>query len=844
MGGAEPQRTREAMLDIVLVLAVFASLLVVVALSQPLAARLRLAPVVLLAVIGAAIGAASAVLIHSPLSKGFSEVAGAFANLPLGSETFIYLFLPLLIFEAGFTSEVRRILEDAAPILMLAVVATIITAAIVGLALWPFAGVSLAVCTLLGAVVSTTDPAAVIAVFRDVGAPARLSRLVEGEALLNDAAAIVLYTVLLGIIVSGRPPVLGASAVEFIRAFLGGAILGVIAGRAFLAIIPWTRGDRLAEGTLTVALAYLAFIAAQRLFDVSGVVAVLASGMTVSAFGRTRIAPDNWTFLKDLWEQLAFWAHSLVFLLASILVPKLLFDVHLRDLTLLVVLLAAAFGARLAVLFLLLPLLSLTRLTQPISTVYKLAIAWGGLRGALTLVLALAVTENPALPLEVRRFVAVLATGLVLFTLLVNGTTLRAVIHVLGLDRLSPVDRLLRDRVLELSYADTSEMIAKAAQDHDLQPGTVERALAPYRAQTKAAGARDAAEENELTERERLTVALVALGNQERTLVLETLARRAASPSALQALMHNAEALVEGARSGGRLGYKRAAEAALAFPVSFRVAYFFYRRFGVRRFLAYRLGDHFETLLVTRLLVQDLLVGPPRRARSIFGGRLAALSDGILQARLDKTKSALDALRRQYVNYADELEARFLRQSALRREMARYQALFDGGLIPAEVYRDLASGVAAAQGANAPPRFDIGLDTDALIRRLDLFAGLDARHLEGVKKLLRARFTVPGELVVRTGDPGDALYFIASGAAEVIFPGRRIPLGSGDVFGELSLLTGQPRQADVRALTYCRLLVLRKADFDRFMRDNRDVRLKIHEIAKTRWSAKSDAAAV
>ncbi len=78
----------------------------------------------------------------------------------------------------------------------------------------------------------------------------------------------------------------------------------------------------------------------------------------------------------------------------------------------------------------------------------------------------------------------------------------------------------------------------------------------------------------------------------------------------------------------------------------------------------------------------------------------------------------------------------------------------------------------------------------------------------------------------------------------MIFPGRRIPLGSGDVFGELSLLTGQPRQADVRALTYCRLLVLRKADFDRFMRDNRDVRLKIHEIAKTRWSAKSDAAAV
>ena len=170
----------------------------------------------------------------------------------------------------------------------------------------------------------------------------------------------------------------------------------MIAGRAFLEVIPWTRDDRLAEGTLTVALAYLSFIAAQRLFDVSGVVAVLAASLTVSAFGRTRIAPYNWSFLKDLWEQIAFWAHSLVFLLASILVPRLLFDMHWRDLALVAVLIVAAFAARLAVLFLLLPMLSLLRLTHPISTAYKLAIAWGGLRGALTLVLALGVTENPA----------------------------------------------------------------------------------------------------------------------------------------------------------------------------------------------------------------------------------------------------------------------------------------------------------------------------------------------------------------------------------------------------------------------------------------------------------------
>ena len=269
----------------------------------------------------------------------------------MGSETFVYVFLPLLVFEGALASDVRRTLEDAAPILMLAVVATLATAAIVGVALWPFAGLPLVVCLLLGAVVATTDPAAVIAMFRDVGAPGRLTRLVEGEALLNDAAAIVLYSVLLGIIASGHAPVIASAALEFVGSFIGGALLGALVGRAFLEIIPWTRDDRLAEGTLTVALAYLVFIVAERVLHVSGVVAVLAAGLTINGFGRTRIAPYNWAFLTDLWEQIAFWAHSLVFLLASILVPKLLFDLRLHDLVLVAVLVVAAFGARLAVLF-------------------------------------------------------------------------------------------------------------------------------------------------------------------------------------------------------------------------------------------------------------------------------------------------------------------------------------------------------------------------------------------------------------------------------------------------------------------------------------------------------------
>jgi CPA1 family monovalent cation:H+ antiporter len=822
------------MFDTAFVLLVIAALLVVVGFCQPLAAYLKLPPPVLLGVVGVALGGFPAVFSGLGWSARSDPFADIFVELPVSSATFIYVFLPLLVFEAGIVTDVRRTLQDAAPILLLAIVATLITTAVIGLALWPLAGVSLVVCLLLGAVVATTDPAAVIAIFRDVGAPARLTRLVEGEALLNDAAAISLFAVLLGMIVSAREPDIGSGLSEFFLSFIGGGVFGLLAGRALLWVIPLVRDDRLAEATLTLALAYGVFIAAERLFHVSGVVAVLGSGLTVSALGRSRIAPYNWSFLTDLWDQIAFWARSLVFILASILVPRLLGDVGFHDLLLVAVLVAAAFVARILVLFVLVPPLEFFKLTQPISSAYKLAITWGGLRGALTLVLALAATENAALSPEVKRFVAVLATGLVLFTLFVNGTTLRLMIDLLGLVRLSPRNQVLRDQVLALSYAEVCDSVRDMARDHTLGESAIEEVVRPYQAWIEAANARDADER--LTERDRLAIALAALANQERVLVLETRADRIASAATVQVLLRNADALVEGARAEGRVGYRRAVEASLSFPIAFRVAYFLYRFFGIVRFLADRLADRVELLLVMRLLVDRLLGFNTRRLIPMFGERITELTGEIIARRREAAGDALDALRRQYPDYVAALEIRFLRQSALRQETERYQALFEEGLIPQELYDDLKRGVAGASATEPRPRFDIGLDTHRLIERLDLLSGLDERHLDRVARLLRPRFTVPNERIIRKGDRGDAVFFIVSGAVEVALPAGPVRLGSGEFFGEMALLSGRPRQADITALTYCRLLVLRKADFERFMTANPEAREAINRIAASRHS--------
>jgi CPA1 family monovalent cation:H+ antiporter len=821
------------MIDTALVLLVMAGLLLVIGLSQPLAVRIGLPPSVVLAAAGMGIGAFPALSVQLGLSGSVDTAAGLFANLPVSSVTFIYVFLPLLVFEAGIATDVRRTIEDAAAILVLAVVATIITTGCIGFALWPFAPVPIAVCLLLGAVVATTDPAAVIAIFRDVGAPARLTRLVEGEALLNDAAAIALFVVLLGMIVAGREPDLVGGLGEFTVSFVGGGASGFVAGRILIWTIPQVGDERLAEATLTVAFAYLAFIVAERLLHVSGVVAVLAAGLTISALGPSRIAPENWSFLTDLWEQIAFWARSLIFVLASILVPRLLLDIGFRDGLLLLVLIAAAFGARILALFVLVPPLERFGLTQRITASYKLAIIWGGLRGALTLVLALAVTENTALPQEVKRFVAVLATGFVLFTLFVNGTTMRLMIGLLGLDRLSARDEALRDRILALSYAEASEAAHEIARTHDLSRSAVDQVTAPYEARMTAEDGEEAATRR-LGERDRLAIALVALANQERVLVLDMRADRAASPPAIQILLGNADMLAEAARSDGRLGYRRASEAALALQLGFRIAYSLYRRVGITRLLGERLADRLEMLLTTRFVVERLHRFNGQQISALFGERIAGVTRQIIDRRRTMIAGALDSLRRQYPDYVTELEARFLRQSTLRREMTRYQSLFEEGLISNEVYQDLQRSVLGPHSKDQRPRFDIGLDTQQLVKRLDILAGLDERQLERVCRLLRPRFAVPGDRIVRKGSRGEAVFFIASGAVEVILPERRVRLGDGEFFGEMALLAGRPRQADVVALTYCHLLVLRRADLERFMRANPQARETIHRVAEAR----------
>ena len=256
---------------------VIAGFLVLASLIQPAAERLHLPYTVLLAVVGVAIGGAASFLLYTPLTSQLDDIVRPLVELPFNASVFLVVFLPLLLFHAALTLDLREIAPDWAPILTLAIVAVFAAAAAIGFSLSFAAGVPLTVALLLGAIVATTDPAAVVAIFRELGAPARLTRLLEGESLLNDAAAIVLFSVLVGMLTGGAHADFGAGIVRFFEAFFGGAVLGALGGRLFGAILPLLGGLRLAEVTLSLALPYVVYLVGE-LFEVSGVVAVVSAG--------------------------------------------------------------------------------------------------------------------------------------------------------------------------------------------------------------------------------------------------------------------------------------------------------------------------------------------------------------------------------------------------------------------------------------------------------------------------------------------------------------------------------------------------------------------------------------
>jgi Na+:H+ antiporter len=368
-------------------------------------------------------------------------------NVHIDPNLILYVFIPALLFEGAWNAEIDRLKADWLPIVLLAIPGLVLSLLVVAVALHWGIGLSWLLALLVAAIVSPTDPVAVIALFQQLGVPDRLRTLVEGESIFNDGTGSAAYELVLAVLL----PTLGLAEASGTTSFLNTPVLGIVGEVIWLIFgglllgfgVGWVASrflrrvdDRLIVITFTVAVAYGMYLLGTALHT-SGLLAVVGAGLVMGSYGRKNaMSPHTIEAADDVWEFINYLANSLLFLLLG-------FELASTNLAqsfpgIFFGLLGAVIG-RVLMIYVFIPLQDVLarwwshRTTvrkprmprpRPIPSAWRPVMVLSGLRGALSLALVLSLP----IELEQRDLLTDIVYGIILVTLLGQGLTLRVLL--------------------------------------------------------------------------------------------------------------------------------------------------------------------------------------------------------------------------------------------------------------------------------------------------------------------------------------------------------------------------------------------------------------------------------
>jgi CPA1 family monovalent cation:H+ antiporter len=341
----------------------------------------------------------------------------------LSPELILTIFLPPLLFEAAWNSKWTGLKQDWVPILLFAVVGVVISVGGIALGLNHWAGLSLPIALLVGASLSSTDPVAVISLFRELGASQRLTTLMEGESLFNDGVVVAAFGLLVGLPLGNTDFVVSEAVIRFFT-FVG---IGIGVGGAIgfsLSYLTQRFDLPMVEQSLTLVAAYGSYLLVEELGG-SGIIGVVTTGLILGNFGSRFMNSRTRLLVTEFWDFAAFFVNSIIFLLMG---DQVGFQVLADNALPIAVAIAAALVAR-AVSIFGLGSLSNRFCRCPISLADQSVLWWGGLRGSVSIALALSVPVE----LPQRQTVIAIVFGVVLFTLLAEGLTTKPLLVKLDL---------------------------------------------------------------------------------------------------------------------------------------------------------------------------------------------------------------------------------------------------------------------------------------------------------------------------------------------------------------------------------------------------------------------------
>lgn len=360
-------------------------------------------------------------------------------------DAILYIFLPILIFTAAYeldTHIFRKTLTNATLLAVPGVViAMFLTAAILMgiVALLPFeTSWDWNLALMFGALISATDPVAVVALLNELGTSKRFSTLVDAESMLNDGTGIVLFMLFFGAYTAAG--VADSPVMEFLVVVFGGILIGLVAALLCVWIVTRIRKDSSLQHSIIILSTYLTFYLAQSYFAVSGVIALVVFGLVFTRFGKPLLKPKVNHFMSEFWELASYIANTLIFIIVGVIIA-LKSEAAWWHFLVLILLYVGVNVVRWVMVFLLRPIMK--KSGYGLTVRESVILTWGGLRGALGLSLALMVSYTLPIPEDVRNQVLFYTGGIVTLTLVINATTMKGLLERLGLTQVSAAKQLL-----------------------------------------------------------------------------------------------------------------------------------------------------------------------------------------------------------------------------------------------------------------------------------------------------------------------------------------------------------------------------------------------------------------
>ena len=750
-------------------------------------------------------------------------------------QIFLFTFLPVLIFEAAFAMDVHTFNKSMVNSILLAapgiVIALILTALVViickfcglGFELW-----SWQTALMFGAVISATDPVAVVALLKELGASKKLNTLIEGESLMNDGTSIVLFIVFFAAITGTSSD--SSPLVDFARVSFGGVFVGVITGYITLSWIRKVHNDALVEMSVIIGFAYLTFFLAEHFFHVSGVLAVMTMGLIMAGIGRTRISPEVEHFMREFWDLAGFIANSLLFLIVGVVIAeRSVFS--LQDFIILGILYIGIHFARFFMILILYPLLRKSGYGLPVKD--AVVVWYSGLRGAIALALSLIVSAEEIIPETVRNQFLFYTAGIVTLTLFINATTIKTLIDKLGLTRLTPERQMMINASIEYLRQSTEKSLEKIRKNRHTSKANFAKVIEFLPDTREKFPHVEVGADTAIYETRRRIL------EKEKSSYWNLFTEGIISPASVNRLSDGINEVID---KGGTISLSERKDLEEEWKAPDLVAkvqsWPFLRRI-VQHYFFERLAVSYETALgfvlaqeeTLKLLESMIISAQDEEEKKMF----TVIEHEINENRIHGL-TYLRNIRNSYTEIYTAISTKQAIRALLNAETHTVERLQGRGRINASEAERMYHSVSERMKKlmESPPAFSMPQSFD-LLKSLPWLKDIDDARFRKVSELFHNRIFSVGQDLIRPEGKEDGLFIIQRGNVKVTTAGKIMDiLGAGQVVGEMAFLTSNPRTAAVTAESPVTAFWISSANLKKAVRQIPELEEKLWAFASRR----------